>query len=548
MNDTTLLARGALRARRAGELLWTMARYGASPLLRRVLRLGQASPSGPVRLRLAMEHLGLTYVKLGQYLAMRFDILPPEVCRELGRLFEGVEPMPPQVVSEMITVGLGQPPEQLYASFSPTPTASASVGQVHEARTLDGMKVAVKVQRKGIERVLRADTSNLRALTRLVDAFHVLGALSATDLLAQFTTWTFRELDFVLEGRTAEQVGKGALRFERIPSVRWDLTCPLVLTLEFVEGLSMAQIVAEVEAGRRTALAVSHPEIDVDEVLHNATFAILSQIFVRGHFHGDPHPGNVLVQEGNTVAFVDFGIFGVLQPFDQEILSGQIENLAVGRIEDSLRYYRWQLTATDDSDIEGFRREARQVLQNWYDVSIRPGASLKERHIGKYIGQMVDISRRYRLRYDMSYVLYWRALNALDSTSLRLSPNFDMVAELRQFFAELRPGPVRRLLETVTNLRTLGPLMDMAGTEAPLVADLLARTSRGWPLDHYSTTSSAETQRSTGRRLRLLSGSLTSLSVLVLAVRLGTTATVRDLAVVAASALLALSLVGTVWP
>ena len=247
-----MLARGALRARRAGELLWTMARYGSSPLLRRVLRLGQASPSGPVRLRLAMEHLGLTYVKLGQYLAMRFDILPPEVCRELGRLFEGVEPMHPQVVSEMITVGLGRPPEQLYASFSPTPTASASVGQVHEARTLDGMKVAVKVQRKGIERVLRADTSNLRALTRLVDAFHVLGALSATELLAQFTTWTFRELDFVLEGRTAEQVGKGALQFEKIPRVRWDLTCPLVLTLEFVEGLSMAQIVAEVEAGART--------------------------------------------------------------------------------------------------------------------------------------------------------------------------------------------------------------------------------------------------------------------------------------------------------
>ena len=137
----------------------------------------------------------------------------------------------------------------------------------------------------------------------------------------------------------------------------------------------------------------------------------------------------MLVQEGNTVAFVDFGIFGVLRPFDQDILSGQIENLAVGRIDESLRYYRAQLSATDDSDIRGFRREACQVLQTWYDMSVRPGASLKERHIGQYIGQMVDISRRYRLRYDTSYVLYWRALNALDSTSLRLSPSFDMVAE-----------------------------------------------------------------------------------------------------------------------
>jgi ubiquinone biosynthesis protein len=523
-----------------------MARYGASPLMRSLLRLGEASPSGPVRLRLALEHLGLTYVKLGQYLAMRFDILPPEVCRELGRLFEGVEPMPPADVSEMVRLGLGQWPDQLYASFSPAPIASASVGQVHEARTFDGMKVAVKVQRRGIEPVLRADTSNLHALTRLVDALHLLGALSATELLAQFTAWTFRELDFVLEGRTAEQVGDRALEFEKIPRVRWDLTCPLVLTLEFVEGLSMAQIVAEVEAHGLDGLAVSHPEIDVDVVLHNMTFAILSQIFVRGLFHGDPHPGNVLVQEGDTVAFVDFGIFGVLRPFDQDILSGQIENLAVGRIDDSLRYYQAQLSATDDGDIEGFRREARQVLQTWYDTSVRPGASLKERHIGQYIGQMVDISRRYRLRYDMSYVLYWRALNALDSTSLRLSPSFDMVAELRQFFAEIRPGPVRRLVEAVTDLRTLGTLAGMGATEAPMIGDLLARTVRGWPLDLYSTSSSAETDRTSGRRLRLLSGGLTSLSVVVLAVRLGTTATIRDLAVAAAAAVLALSLIGTV--
>jgi ubiquinone biosynthesis protein len=545
MNGTSALARGALRARRAAALLWTMARYGASPLLRRVFRLGQASPTGPVRLRMAMEHLGLTYVKLGQYLAMRFDILPPEVCSELGRLFEGVEPMPPAVVSEMIKVGLGRPPEQIYASFSSAPTASASVGQVHEARTFDGMKVAVKVQRKGIERVLRADTSNLRAVTRLVDAFHLLGALSATELLAQFTAWTFRELDFELEGRTAEQVGKGALQFEKIPRVRWDLTSSLVLTLEFVEGLSMAQIVAEVEAHGLDGLAVSHPGIDVDAVLHNTTFAILSQIFVRGLFHGDPHPGNVLVEQGNTVAFVDFGIFGVLRPFDQDILSGQLENVAVGRIDDSVRYYRAQLSATDDSDIEGFRREARQVLQSWYDVSVQPGASLKERHIGKYIGQMVDISRRYRLRYDMSYVLYWRALNALDSTSLRLSPTFDMVAELRRFFGEIRPSPGRRLLDAVTDVRVLAPLANIGGAEAPMVEDLLVRTVRGWPIDLYTASSSAETEKTSGQRVRLLSGGLTSLSVLVLAVRVGTTATVRDVAVAAALAVLAFSFSGT---
>jgi hypothetical protein len=217
----------------------------------------------------------------------------------------------------------------------------------------------------------------------------------------------------------------------------------------------------------------------------------------------------------------------------------------VGRIDDSVRYYRAQLSATDDSDIEGFRREARQVLQSWYDVSVQPGASLKERHIGKYIGQMVDISRRYRLRYDMSYVLYWRALNALDSTSLRLSPTFDMVAELRRFFGEIRPSPGRRLLDAVTDVRVLAPLANIGGAEAPMVEDLLVRTVRGWPIDLYTASSSAETEKTSGQRVRLLSGGLTSLSVLVLAVRVGTTATVRDVAVAAALAVLAFSFSGT---
>lgn len=538
MSRLKALPRASLRARRAAQLWWTILRFGASPLVRRLLRLAEARPAAPVRLRMAMEHLGLTYLKLGQYLAQRFDILPAEVCRELDRLFEGVAPMAAEVVAEVVAGSLGKPIDALYASFSPVPIAAASVGQVHEAWTFDGMKVAVKVQRPGIERVLRADTANLRLVMRLVDAFHLLGRLSATELLDEFTAWTLRELDFVIEGRTADAVGVGAIEFETIPRVRWDLTCPQVLTLEFIEGVSMAQIVSEIDLNGPEAFARNHPEIDLDRVLHNITFSSLNQIFVRGLFHGDPHPGNVIVQEQQHVAYVDFGIFGSLTTFDREILSGQIENLAVGRIEDSLRYYLAQLSETDQSDIQGFRRECRVVLQTWYDVALQPGASLQERHIGKYTAQMIDIARRYGLRFDVSYVLYWRALNAMDSTSLRVSPSFDLVGELRRFFTEIGRSPAERMADAATNPRTLGILADMAGAGVHQARAVLDRAGRGRPIEHYVVGASRATEPSSDARARALVASLCGFSLLILSTRSVVLPAIRGVGAVAGAAML----------
>jgi ubiquinone biosynthesis protein len=540
--------RGRLRLLRLGALCWTLGRYGLGPLFRRLLHLGPSGPSVPVRVRLAFESLGLTYLKLGQYLAMRFDILPPDICRELGHLFEGVPPMAPEAVAQVIKSGLGAPADQLFASFEAEPLAAASVAQVHIAYTKDGQKVAVKVQRVGIRGVLVADTSNLRLVTRLVDAFHLLGRLSATEMLDQFTNWTMNELDFMIEGRTAEDVARDAVEFEKIPAVHWDLTSSTVLTLEFIDGISLATIVAEVDASGPEAVAELRPDIDLDLVLHQVTFASLNQIFVRGLFHGDAHPGNVLVQPGRGIAMVDFGIFGSLTPFDREILAGQIENLAVGRIDESLRYYRAQLSVTDQSDTEAFRREARAVLQTWYDVSLRAGATVPERHIGKYTGQMIDISRRYGLRYDMSYLLYWRALNAMDSTSLRLSKTFDLIAELRQFFSEIRPSPAQRLLDALTDPGTIGLLADLLDRDLPRAEEVLTAASDGGLRQRYQVGPAADTDRHIDRVLALITGSLFAVSLVILGARLHHPLVARDGALWAGVLLMVVSALRAVRP
>ncbi len=540
--------RAAFRSGRALALWWAFVRFGASPALRRLLRLAPAEPSVAVRVRLAFEHLGLTYLKLGQYLAMRFDILPAEICQELGRLFEDVAPMPPDLVAEIIEEELGAPLDTLFAEFGRAPVAAASIGQVHAARTRDGERVAVKVQRPGIGRVLQADTANLRVATRLADLFHLLGRLSATEMLDQFLTWTLRELDFVVEGRTAEAVGAEALEYEKIPHVRWDLTCPRVLTLEYIDGLSLAQVVAAAERDGPGSLAATHPGLDVDLVLHHLTFALLHQIFVRGLFHGDPHPGNVIVLDGNGVAFVDFGIFGTLMPFDQEVLSGQIENLAVGQIEESLRFYWAQLSTTEWSDIEAFQRESRAVLQAWYDVSLRPGAPLEERHVGKYTGQMIDISRRCGLRYDMSYLLYWRALNALDSTSLRLTQHFDLIAELKGFFAEIRSGPVERALDAVSNPRNVGLVTELVETGSTRVQEAIARIASAGPVESAALTERSDLVEASDTHVRGLTGALAGLSLLVVFARTETASPLRSSGIVVASVIMAASLLWALRP
>jgi ubiquinone biosynthesis protein len=425
------------------------------------------------------------------------------------------------------------PLEQAYARFDPQPLAAASVAQVHRAWTREGKDVAVKVQRPGIERLFAADIRIIRRLARLADRFHLLGRLSATEMLDEFAAWTRREFDFVQEGEMAERVGEDPEPFEVEPKVYWELSTPHVLTLEFIDGVSLAQIVRIVEGEGADRLAALYPDIDVDLVLHHLTFASLRQIFVKGLFHGDPHPGNVLVLEDNRIAFVDFGIFGELSRYDREMLGRQIEQLALGNVDESLRAYAKQLTLTDESDPAAFRREARTVLRRWYDVSIRDGSPLEERHVGRYIGQMIDISRRHRLVYDMRYLLYWRALNALDSTALRLSQSFDLMAELRAFFTEVRPGAGRRIVAASRDLRKWTSVAALTGEAPGRVAALVGATAEG---RHWWTTRPAESGdfcRTRHAEARRTAGAVVAAGLLFVAAR----AHVSDAARVAAALL-----------
>jgi len=419
---------------RAARLAWVLLRRLAPVLLHPTsARLYRA-------IRQAIEDLGLTYLKFGQFLAMRFDILPPGLCQELAHLFEAVEPIPFAEIRAVITAELGAPPEQLYDRLDPVPIAAASVAQVHIAWTRTGEKVAVKVQRPGIGPTFEADMRLLAAYGGLLDRLGLSAVFSVRETVEEFALWTRGELDFTQEGHVAERLLREAGPWERFPRIHWNLTSQRVLTSQFIEGPTLGKVLARMEQvgdgpEAEAELRRSFPSLDLSLFGHNLVQSVLHQLFSRGFFHGDPHPGNIIVGLDNKVTFIDFGIFGELHPRQRRILARQIERISIGDIDGCYECVREQyVAATDTTDWHAFEHETKGRLSAWYRASMDPNSSLKARHLGNHSGEIIDAARRHGLRGGSNSLLYWRALYMLDASALKLGAHIDLFAEMALFF------------------------------------------------------------------------------------------------------------------
>lgn len=275
---------------------WVQRQRGLSPRERerRYARVHRRSAERIYRLAARMEGL---LIKTCQFISSRADVAPPEYVSVLSRLQDRVPSRPFREIEAQVERELGARPDRVFAAFSRRPVASASLAQVHRARTKDGHDVAVKVQYPGIERVVETDLHNLQLLVRILA--RIEPNFDFRVLMDEVCRYTPRELDFVLEGRSAERVARELAhrRDVRVPQVYWEHTARRVLTTEFMEGIKISQIPELLEAG-----------IDPNQVALIMTEAYCEQILVHGFFHADPHPGNLIVQPGPTVVFIDFGL------------------------------------------------------------------------------------------------------------------------------------------------------------------------------------------------------------------------------------------------
>jgi ubiquinone biosynthesis protein len=502
-----------LDIRRAVYLLWVTVRFGTTPLIR-FLTGRRVDPSDAgVRLRRACETLGLTYMKLGQYLASRIDLLPEEVCGELTKLFEQASPVEFAQIRAVVESDLQRPLEEAFSEFRQQPVATASVAQVHEAYTLSGRHVAVKVQRPGVARLFRADIRNLRRFAAIVDAL-VPVTISLRDVVSEFARWTTGELDFTLEGRTADALRRDSPPFGTVPRIYWDLTTPRVLTMEFIEGISLARMFDLIESGKEAELEKMYPGLDLGWAAENLIYIVMHQLFVTGFFHGDPHPGNIFVRSDNSIVLLDCGIFGELQDQQREYLAAHIENLALGDIDASFHYYAKQLTVTEETDEYAFERDGKAVLSRWRHSAMSPYASREDRQTGKYGGEMLRVVKRHHVRMSTDTLLFWRALEALSATANRLSGHFDLFDSMRAFFQQVPSSPAGHLSQTLTDRNlwwnTARLAQEVPGYASQILASLTSEAPAG-----FRETEALNLRRSQDRRTKLV-----GLAVLVLTVAL----------------------------
>jgi ubiquinone biosynthesis protein len=381
------------------------------------------------------ERMGFTYVKLGQFLALRFDVLPAEVCAELRKLFDRAPPMGFAKVEGQLRREFGGPVPEFFASVDSNCLAAASLAQVHLACTRDGEQVVVKVQRPEARDDFEADMWMARHMARWIDSIGVLRALSLTSLLGEFEDFTRRELDFVTEARVATRLRSRVNPGVRVPRVRWDLTTRSVLTLEYVDGVSLSTTIDLLKRGRHDELTCLLPGVDMTDVIRRITLESLRQVLVDGLFHADPHPGNILVCADGTVTYVDFGMFGQLTPRQRLHCAGYIEQAAIRNYERSFLHFFQLVTTTPDLDYPAFKRDMTNLMRGWAEWSNAPSSQLYERHLGAVMQRTLATMRLNGVRPDSDLLLFWRVVFVLDSIALDVSDQFDLIAVMRDFFA-----------------------------------------------------------------------------------------------------------------
>ena len=421
------------RFRRYRQIINILVRNGFGGLLellklRRISRKRRqiiGAPPSPRarRLRLALEELGPTFIKMGQMLSTRADIVPPDIFKELQKLQDQVPPVPANEIIEEIESELGSSMEAIFSDFDETPTASASIGQVHKAQLQTGEKVAVKVQRPRIRRTIEEDIDILRTLARLAER-HIpeAGMYDPVGLVNRFARYIRQELDYTLEGRNMDRFARNFADDETvyIPKVYWDLTSGRVLTMELVEGVKISNLEELQESG-----------FNAESVAIKGAEAYLKQIFIHGFFHGDPHPGNILVLPGEVIGFLDFGIVGRLDSKMMEQLDNVI--IAIAR-KDSMRITEELLRISvvdEDADMDELRADMAEFVDRYY------GVSLSQFQVSELVRDMGEISAKHRIRMNRQFGLLGKVLAGIEGVGRQLDPNFNIIVLIEPFARRL---------------------------------------------------------------------------------------------------------------
>lgn len=401
-------------------------------LLRRKPLPGREELTFAVRARHALEELGPTFIKFGQILSTRPDIVPHEFIMELLKLQDSVAPFPFADVVKAVEEEFKRPVSELFSTIEQTPVAAASIAQVHNAVTLSGEKVVIKVQRPGIERMVENDISILRYIARLAERYmpesRIYDPLAMVD---EFARVIRREMDFTLEASFTARFRENFEGDERVfvPRVFWDLTGRHVLTMERVAGIKVDNVAALAAAG-----------IDAKKIAHLVADIFFKQVFEFGLFHGDLHSGNIFVLGADKIGLVDFGIVGRIDAPMKQHLADILINFVSEDFEGLTAVYQRMGILPEDLDKASFESE-------YYDIMLRYfGRPFKNVKMGELMLDYIRIAAKHDIRMPRELLLFDKCMIELEGLARLLFPEADILKESEPYATRLymeKVNPVR---------------------------------------------------------------------------------------------------------
>jgi ubiquinone biosynthesis protein len=441
------LGKGLRNLKRLRHILLVFAKYGFRDIIDRLpikiphkIKKELLKGTRAKRLRLAIEELGPTFIKFGQLLSVRADIIPKDIVSELTKLQDEVKPLPFDVIKKVIEEELKNPIETLYGSFDREPMASASLSQVHRAITKEGKRVAVKVQRPDVRGIIETDLSITELLANLIER-EIKGAkdYELVTRVQEIGRNLQAELDFTNEGKSIDRFRTNFKDDESIliPEVYWELSTDNVLTMEKLDGMKITDIDALDKAG-----------FSAKQFTKKGADFILSQVFNFGYFHADPHPGNLLVSKDGKIILLDFGLIGTLDNEMRENLANLLLAVIKKDTERITELFVKLGVMKEEEDIKDVKSDLRDFIDRYY------GIPLSRLSINDIVNDSFEISRKYRMRIPRNLILLAKALSTVEGIAHQLDPTFDMIAHLKPFTKKLieRKYSVRSFLKEASRL------------------------------------------------------------------------------------------------
>jgi ubiquinone biosynthesis protein len=373
------------------------------------------------RIRLALEELGPTFVKFGQIMSTRTELLPPEMIDQLKKLQDHAKPLPFSDVRAVLEQNCPNI-DEFFCGIDETPVASASIAQVHSAVLKDGTRVALKVQRPGIGEIIETDIGILQSMAERVETvFPETRLYNPVGMVDDFAHQIVKELDFTRDARNADRMSRNFRGGIRFPKIYWEYTSPRVMAMDFIEGVRIDDPEAIAAMG-----------LDPHEIGVRGFHAYLKMIFEDGFFHGDPHPGNLLVTKEGDIVFLDFGIVGILRPEKRQNFINLLFALVNDDIELMLRSLEGFGIVIAEDDREALRDDLYIMMHDFGG-----GDEVSQLNFRLVVTELTEAMRRYRMKVPMNLMLLLKVFMMVLDIGVRLDPQFNFGKEVTPYLTKL---------------------------------------------------------------------------------------------------------------